>query len=138
MYVERYVPAEAGPAELARDTGDGLKGLIEVALELSQLKEFLGTDQPTVITVRSLVTYICRGLKITFYSNALDGNNSQKNVHRMLRKDCSCINMNITISFCIVATTKCDKFLIPTPVQLNWSYEKGRKISQGLLQSATK
>jgi len=50
MYVERYVPAEAGAAELARDTADGLKGLIEVALELSRLKEFLGTDQPTVIT----------------------------------------------------------------------------------------
>jgi phosphoglucomutase len=58
MYVERYVPSEAGAAELARDTGDGLKGLIEVALELSRLKEFLGTDQPTVITVRSPIIYI--------------------------------------------------------------------------------
>ena len=74
MYVERYVPAEAGSAELARDTGDGLKGLIEVALELSQLKKFLGTDQPTVITVRSPVTYLQRA-KITFYSDALNGNN---------------------------------------------------------------
>jgi phosphoglucomutase len=53
MYVERYVPAEAGPAELARETADGLMGLIEVALELSQLKEFLGRDKPTVITVHS-------------------------------------------------------------------------------------
>ena len=70
MYVERYVPAEAGPGELARDAGDGLKGLIEVALELSQLKQFLGTDQPTVITVRSLGTYIFSGLKIAFHSNA--------------------------------------------------------------------
>jgi phosphoglucomutase len=58
MYVERYVPSEAGAAELARDTGDGLKGLIEVALELSRLKEFLGTDQPTVITVCSPIIYI--------------------------------------------------------------------------------
>jgi phosphoglucomutase len=51
MYVERYVPPEAGPAELGRDTADGLKGLIEVALQLSKLKEFLGRDKPTVITV---------------------------------------------------------------------------------------
>ncbi|RDB23665.1 Phosphoglucomutase [Hypsizygus marmoreus] len=50
MYVERYVPPEAGPAELGRDAADGLKGLIEVALELSNLKEFLGREQPTVIT----------------------------------------------------------------------------------------
>ncbi|EIN03834.1 phosphoglucomutase [Punctularia strigosozonata HHB-11173 SS5] len=50
MYVERYVPASAGPAELQRDTADGLKALIEVALEISSLKEFLGRDKPTVIT----------------------------------------------------------------------------------------
>lgn len=69
MYVERYVPAEVGSAELARDTAEGLKGLIEVALELSKLKEFLGTDQPTVITVRRLVTYPFNTLKMTFTSN---------------------------------------------------------------------
>ena len=51
MYVERYVPAAAGPAELAKPVAEGLKGLIEVALEISKLKEFLGRDQPTVITV---------------------------------------------------------------------------------------
>ena len=51
MYVERYVPPTAGPAELFRPAGEGLKGLIEVALEISKLKEFLGRDQPTVITV---------------------------------------------------------------------------------------
>ncbi|KAF8075114.1 phosphoglucomutase [Lyophyllum atratum] len=51
MYVERYVPPEAGPAELGRDAADGLKGLIEVALEITKLKEFLGRDEPTVITV---------------------------------------------------------------------------------------
>ncbi|GLB41669.1 putative phosphohexose mutase family protein [Lyophyllum shimeji] len=50
MYVERYVPPEAGAAELARDAADGLKGLIEVALEITKLKEFLGRDEPTVIT----------------------------------------------------------------------------------------
>ncbi|KAJ6498320.1 phosphoglucomutase [Mycena vulgaris] len=51
MYVERYVAPEAGAAELKRDAAEGLKGLIEVALELSKLKEFLGVDKPTVITV---------------------------------------------------------------------------------------
>jgi phosphoglucomutase len=53
MYVERYVPADAGAAELAKPTPEGLKSLIEVALEISKLKEFLGRDQPTVITVSS-------------------------------------------------------------------------------------
>ncbi|TFK39846.1 phosphoglucomutase [Crucibulum laeve] len=50
MYVERYVPAKAGPAELGKSASEGLKGLIEVALEISKLKEFLGRDEPTVIT----------------------------------------------------------------------------------------
>ena len=53
MYVERYVPADAGPVELAKSTTEGLKSLIEVALEISKLKEFLDRDQPTVITVSS-------------------------------------------------------------------------------------
>lgn len=51
MYVERYVAADAGDAELKREAADGLKGLIEVALEISNLKEFLGREKPTVITV---------------------------------------------------------------------------------------
>jgi Phosphoglucomutase/phosphomannomutase, C-terminal domain len=51
MYVERYLGPEAGEKELARDASDGLKGLIEVALAVSKLKEFLGRDKPTVITV---------------------------------------------------------------------------------------
>ena len=50
MYVERYVAPTAGAAELGRDTAEGLKGLIEVALEISNLKEFLGRENPTVIT----------------------------------------------------------------------------------------
>jgi phosphoglucomutase len=50
MYVERYVAKEAGVAELGRSASDGLKGLIEVALEVSQLKKFLGVEEPTVIT----------------------------------------------------------------------------------------
>lgn len=51
MYVERYLAPEAGPAALREDASEGLKGLIEVALELSNLKEFLGREKPTVITV---------------------------------------------------------------------------------------
>ena len=50
MYVERYVAPEKGAEELKRPTADGLKGLIEVALEVSNLKEFLGRENPTVIT----------------------------------------------------------------------------------------
>jgi len=50
MYVERYVGPEASKEELSRDTAEGLKGLIEVALEVSKLKEFLGVEEPTVIT----------------------------------------------------------------------------------------
>jgi phosphoglucomutase len=51
MYVERYVPAAAGLVELVKPAPEGLKSLIEVALEISKLKEFLGRDEPTVITV---------------------------------------------------------------------------------------
>ncbi|OBZ74175.1 Phosphoglucomutase [Grifola frondosa] len=50
MYVERYVAPEKGAAELNKETQEGLKGLIEVALDISNLKEFLGRDEPTVIT----------------------------------------------------------------------------------------
>ncbi|KAI9464633.1 hypothetical protein BJY52DRAFT_1202727 [Lactarius psammicola] len=54
MYVERYVGPEAGEKELGRDTGEGLQALIDVALEISNLKQFLGREQPTVITVSAL------------------------------------------------------------------------------------
>ncbi|KAI0060998.1 phosphoglucomutase [Artomyces pyxidatus] len=50
MYAERYVAADAGEKELARDTAEGLQALIEVALEIANLKQFLGRDTPTVIT----------------------------------------------------------------------------------------
>ena len=50
MYVERYVSADKGSAELDKDTQEGLRGLIEVALEISRLKEFLDREKPTVIT----------------------------------------------------------------------------------------
>ncbi|KAK7685628.1 hypothetical protein QCA50_010394 [Cerrena zonata] len=50
LYVERYVAKEKGAEELGRETQEGLKGLIEVSLELSKLKEYLGREKPTVIT----------------------------------------------------------------------------------------
>jgi phosphoglucomutase len=59
MYVERYVGPEAGKDELSRDTAEGLKGLIEVALEVSKLKEFLGVEKPTVITVSTWIFNGC-------------------------------------------------------------------------------
>ncbi|KAH9975939.1 phosphoglucomutase [Lactifluus volemus] len=57
MYVERYVAPEAGLVELSRDTGEGLQALIDVALEISNLKQFLGREQPTVITEGILSGY---------------------------------------------------------------------------------
>ena len=55
MYVERYT---RDAAQYGRPTAEGLKGLIDVALEISKLKEFLGVDKPTVITVRCFL--LCR------------------------------------------------------------------------------
>jgi len=57
MYVERYLGPEAGKDALSRPASDGLKSLIEVALEISKLKGFLGRDDPTVITVSPLFFY---------------------------------------------------------------------------------
>ena len=50
VYVEKYTKDES---QYSLETAEGLKGLIEVALKISQLKEFLGRDTPTVITVRN-------------------------------------------------------------------------------------
>ncbi|KAH7915269.1 hypothetical protein BJ138DRAFT_147588 [Hygrophoropsis aurantiaca] len=50
MYVERYVGPEADEKELDRDAAEGLKGLIEVALEITNLKKNLDREEPTVIT----------------------------------------------------------------------------------------
>ena len=46
MYLEKYVAVP----DLALPPMDALKDLIEVAIELSKIKEFIGTDVPTVIT----------------------------------------------------------------------------------------
>ena len=64
MYVERYVPADAGPEELSKPAAEGLKGLIEVALEFSKMKELLGRDKPTVITVSLLKVIVINMLCI--------------------------------------------------------------------------
>lgn len=51
MYVERYLGPDAPAIELSKSAAEGLKGLIEVALEISRLRQFLGVSEPTVITV---------------------------------------------------------------------------------------
>lgn len=48
LYVEKYSKDEA---EYERDTQEGLKPLIEVALKTSKLVEHTGRKEPTVITV---------------------------------------------------------------------------------------
>ncbi|KAG0265773.1 Phosphoglucomutase-2 [Mortierella polycephala] len=47
LYVEKY---ESNPSKYEDKTQDALRPLIEVALELSQLTEFTGRKEPTVIT----------------------------------------------------------------------------------------
>lgn len=49
LYVEKYSKDES---EYDRDTQEGLKPLIEVALAASKLVEHTGRKEPTVITVR--------------------------------------------------------------------------------------
>ena len=48
LYVEKY---SKDTKEYERDTQEGLKPLIEVALELSKLVDLTGRKEPTVITV---------------------------------------------------------------------------------------
>lgn len=48
LYVERYTK---DATQFSKETSEGLKGLIEVALRISRLTEFLGREKPTVITV---------------------------------------------------------------------------------------
>ncbi|KZV96788.1 putative PGM2-phosphoglucomutase [Exidia glandulosa HHB12029] len=47
LYVERYTK---DASQFSKETAEGLKGLIEVALRISKLKEYLGREKPTVIT----------------------------------------------------------------------------------------
>lgn len=48
MYIEKYTKDSS---QYSQDTAKGLKGLIDVALEISKLKENIGRDEATVITV---------------------------------------------------------------------------------------
>lgn len=52
LYVEKYSKDES---EYGNDAQVGLKPLIEVALEISKLKEFVKRDKPSVITVSILL-----------------------------------------------------------------------------------
>ncbi|KAJ3117339.1 Phosphoglucomutase-2 [Phlyctochytrium bullatum] len=47
LYVEKY---SNDPSDFELETQTALKGLIDAALSLSKLKEFVGRDEPTVIT----------------------------------------------------------------------------------------
>lgn len=57
LYVEKYSKDES---EYDRDTQEGLKPLIEVALSLSKLVETTGRKEPTVITVSDLHVILSR------------------------------------------------------------------------------
>ena len=54
MYVEKYTKDEK---QFAQETSEGLKGLIEVALEISNLVGYLEREKPTVITVCLFVVH---------------------------------------------------------------------------------
>jgi phosphoglucomutase len=98
MYVERYMGPEAGKEELAKEAKEGLKGLIEVALEVSKLKDFLGRDQPTVITVKIFqglfqsyaLTMVCSKILVERDTvrgkYTTGGSNWQLNVNSLLRR----------------------------------------------------
>lgn len=47
MYIESY---ESDPSMFDRDTQDVLKPLVEVALKISKLREYIGRQEPTLIT----------------------------------------------------------------------------------------
>lgn len=55
LYVEKYSKDES---EYGNDAQVGLKPLIEVALNISKLKEFTGREKPSVITVSSIFSYL--------------------------------------------------------------------------------
>jgi len=56
MYVERYTKDES---QYTKETAEGLKGLIEVALQITKLKEYLEREEPTVITVSPFLLLSC-------------------------------------------------------------------------------
>lgn len=50
MYIEKYIPADAGEKELNQETAPALQKLVDVALTLSDMQKLTGRDKPTVIT----------------------------------------------------------------------------------------
>eukprot|EP00038_Savillea_parva_P018092 m.22395 g.22395 ORF g.22395 m.22395 type:complete len:593 (-) comp3982_c0_seq1:185-1963(-) len=52
MYVDSYLklPDGSKPADYNMDTQKALKALVDIALEISELKKFTGRNEPTVIT----------------------------------------------------------------------------------------
>lgn len=45
--MERY---EADPSKVFEDNREALKGMAQLALQFCQIKKYVGTDEPTVIT----------------------------------------------------------------------------------------
>ena len=101
MYVERYVPVEAGPAELAKPVAEGLKGLIEVALTISKLEEFLGRNKPTVITVSYRHQYICMKKTITVSPPQVTDDKKTENIKSIKIPRKYDLNLLCTIEFWI-------------------------------------
>ena len=50
MYLEKYVPSEAGAAQFARNTAEVMSELVAIALKVSNLKEITGFESPSFIT----------------------------------------------------------------------------------------
>jgi phosphoglucomutase len=57
MYIERYSKDES---QFKNETAKGLQPLIDAALEFTKLKEYLGRDEPTVITVSTRLYLLWR------------------------------------------------------------------------------
>jgi len=80
MYVERYTK---DASQYEKETSEGLKGLIEVALKLSNLVGFLGREKPTVITV-SYSTATAGRIAHQSFSSKLIVQQSRKTVNRIM------------------------------------------------------
>ncbi|EUC57313.1 PGM2-phosphoglucomutase, putative [Rhizoctonia solani AG-3 Rhs1AP] len=53
MYIERY---SKDSSQFKKNTAEGLQPLIDAALEFTKLKQYLERDEPTVITVSTLIS----------------------------------------------------------------------------------
>ncbi|KAJ3396573.1 Saccharopine dehydrogenase, partial [Chytridiales sp. JEL 0842] len=74
LYVEQYT---ADPKLFEADTQAGLKGLIDVALKISKLKEYTGRDEPTIFFDR-LPNFINMTANLHFWLRA----ETKANEHR--------------------------------------------------------